>query len=405
MVVSTHLSSIDTLVEFSVLGVGCAMAEISLSNEALIKAAGTFYDAAARKGTWTEALEISGKLIGTSKLCLVAVNYVENQYDFVQNIGYSLDPYYEHKNDLNVIDPYSIELMSRQSVGKLFRNFEAVSKRDFFRSDAFGLLYGPSNTFNHTTTILARDKNNYAYFGAYTGVYDEGFSQEQQETMALLTPHICRALEIKATLDAATEPVASYIEETNGENAIFLLDDKAGFIAMNRTANDLVTNGQIFSIKASVLSHANSLDNEQLQSAIRACRKALEDDQSWAGINLTMKDETQKASLAVRVFPIYGQRTIISSIFRPVRPSIMVLVRETACINGIYEAELQSRYGLTVRESEIAANLCRGNRVKEIATQDSVSVNAVRFHLKNIFAKVEVKSQTELVAKILSKDH
>ena len=56
---------------------------------------------------------------------------------------------------------------------------------------------------------------------------------------------------------------------------------------------------------------------------------------------------------------------------------------------------------LTQREEEILSLLSRGYVPKEIADQLSVSFDTVRFHLKNIYAKLHVRSRTEAVLKYL----
>jgi DNA-binding NarL/FixJ family response regulator len=56
---------------------------------------------------------------------------------------------------------------------------------------------------------------------------------------------------------------------------------------------------------------------------------------------------------------------------------------------------------LTSREEEILGLLARGFVTKEIADQIGVSFDTVRFHLKNIYAKLHVHSRTEAVVKYL----
>jgi DNA-binding NarL/FixJ family response regulator len=64
-------------------------------------------------------------------------------------------------------------------------------------------------------------------------------------------------------------------------------------------------------------------------------------------------------------------------------------------------APVRETEGLTTREEEILGLLARGFVTKEIAEQLSVSVDTVRFHLKNIYAKLHVRSRTEAVVKYL----
>jgi DNA-binding NarL/FixJ family response regulator len=64
-------------------------------------------------------------------------------------------------------------------------------------------------------------------------------------------------------------------------------------------------------------------------------------------------------------------------------------------------APIRETEHLTAREEEILGLLARGYVTKEIADQLAVSVDTVRFHLKNIYAKLHVRSRTEAVVKYL----
>jgi DNA-binding NarL/FixJ family response regulator len=59
--------------------------------------------------------------------------------------------------------------------------------------------------------------------------------------------------------------------------------------------------------------------------------------------------------------------------------------------------------GLSAREEEILHLLARGFVTKEIADKLEISFDTVRFHLKNIYAKLHVRSRTEAVLKHLSR--
>lgn len=52
---------------------------------------------------------------------------------------------------------------------------------------------------------------------------------------------------------------------------------------------------------------------------------------------------------------------------------------------------------LTPRENDVLERLARGGRVKTIAEQFEISEATVRAHLRNIFSKLEVHSQAELI--------
>lgn len=59
-------------------------------------------------------------------------------------------------------------------------------------------------------------------------------------------------------------------------------------------------------------------------------------------------------------------------------------------------------YELTVREQEVLASLSRGNSYKLIAAEFTISMDTVRSHIKKIYEKLHVHSQTEAVSKAIN---
>ena len=61
----------------------------------------------------------------------------------------------------------------------------------------------------------------------------------------------------------------------------------------------------------------------------------------------------------------------------------------------------QASYNLTPTENRLLKLLADGHHKKTAAQEMGISVNTVSFHLKNIYAKLQVHSKTEAVAKAL----
>ena len=59
----------------------------------------------------------------------------------------------------------------------------------------------------------------------------------------------------------------------------------------------------------------------------------------------------------------------------------------------------KDKYHLSPREKEILVSLSKGNSFKMIAAEFSVSVETVRTHIKRIYEKMQVHSQTEAIFK------
>lgn len=54
--------------------------------------------------------------------------------------------------------------------------------------------------------------------------------------------------------------------------------------------------------------------------------------------------------------------------------------------------------GLTAREQELLASLSRGLTNQQIAGDHTISLNTVKFHLKNLYGKLDVKNRAQAVA-------
>lgn len=54
--------------------------------------------------------------------------------------------------------------------------------------------------------------------------------------------------------------------------------------------------------------------------------------------------------------------------------------------------------GLTAREQELLASLARGRTNQQIAGDLAISLNTVKFHLKNLYGKLDVKNRAQAVA-------
>lgn len=82
----------------------------------------------------------------------------------------------------------------------------------------------------------------------------------------------------------------------------------------------------------------------------------------------------------------------------PMSPSVARMV-----INSMHQKPaLVNPYGLTARENDVLTSLSKGNSYKLIASEFGLSVDTIRTHIKSIYEKLHVHSQTEAVAKALN---
>ncbi len=81
----------------------------------------------------------------------------------------------------------------------------------------------------------------------------------------------------------------------------------------------------------------------------------------------------------------------------PMSPSIAQMV-----ISSMHRKPTKANpYELTARESEVLVSLAKGNSYKLVAGEMAISIDTVRSHIKNVYEKLQVHSQSEAVAKAI----
>lgn len=83
----------------------------------------------------------------------------------------------------------------------------------------------------------------------------------------------------------------------------------------------------------------------------------------------------------------------------PMSPSIARKVFELFKTNLASQVDVS--YNLTEKEKEILQNLVKGKSYKMIAEEMSISTETVKTHMKNIYTKLHVNSNTEAVVKAI----
>lgn len=82
----------------------------------------------------------------------------------------------------------------------------------------------------------------------------------------------------------------------------------------------------------------------------------------------------------------------------PMSPSIARMVLTSMQQRNVPE----NPYALTAKEKEVLTSLSKGNSYKLIAAELQISLDTVRSHIRNIYEKLHVHSQTEAVSKALN---
>ena len=62
---------------------------------------------------------------------------------------------------------------------------------------------------------------------------------------------------------------------------------------------------------------------------------------------------------------------------------------------------LSKQYDLTERETDVLFHMTKGLNNKEIAEELFVSVNTVKYHIRNLYEKLNVSKRGEIASKLI----
>lgn len=176
----------------------------------------------------------------------------------------------------------------------------------------------------------------------------------------------------------------------------FICDRAGTVLAHTPTAEALLRLEQGLSLKSERLCVDNAVESQALDDAIAA-----------AAVAHTQTGPAPHRAIVVRSGRIEGPPLVLEVIPLPRRgyesefaPRVLVVAKGTRVPTDRRAAVVQAAYALTAAETQIAMQLSAGENPQAIAAARGVAVGTVRTQIKTICAKLGVRRQAELVARL-----
>lgn len=168
-------------------------------------------------------------------------------------------------------------------------------------------------------------------------------------------------------------------------DAVLVLAQDACSLGMNRAARELMREGDGLAL-------ANGSVVASTQGATAALRRAVERAAAGETINMLLPRPSRRP-LTLLIEPLAGCKGDA--------PAAVVIATELGSA-APSSAELTTRFGFTPAECCVARRIAAGEEPGRIASEQGITTNTVRGHLKQIFVKTRTHRQAELVSRLLS---
>jgi DNA-binding CsgD family transcriptional regulator len=223
------------------------------------------------------------------------------------------------------------------------------------------------------------------------------FDESHRARLAFLLPHLQRAFQIHHRLRIAERNSGSLLGILTGLNVGAIIVDQTGRVlfaneigerALERERGIRTWRGRLQAERPS--------DNSELERMIGAAARARAGCAGDQG-GVVRLDSASGETLRLLVAPLYAS----SDRFGTEQPAALVIFSDVSRPPALRQDVLASAFGLTRAEARLAAALAGGDDLAAYAGRNKISRHTAKDQLKQVFAKVGVSRQAELVARIL----
>jgi DNA-binding CsgD family transcriptional regulator len=225
---------------------------------------------------------------------------------------------------------------------------------------------------------------------------DEQITNEQRQVFAALVPHARAAVRMQMALERnASEVVAAALEAL--EIPAFIVDDTGRVSASTRPVTALLAGTYgLLTLESGHLKFARATDAKAVADAVDAVTVGANSPSSPALHTVIVRGADHKALplvLDVCALPYPASQLQFA-------PRALIASRGTRVSDARHAVILRDLYALTAAEANIAEQLAAGRMPQVIAKHRGVAVGTVRAQIKTIMAKVGVRRQIELSARL-----
>lgn len=364
----------------------------SPSEADLVGLAAAAYDAALDASLWPGVMERLRVAFGALSANVSAYDLARMQ-GFVLNAGSDptmTESYVAHYVKMDPVVP----LLTRSgAAGRSYDRAALLPDAALVRSEYYADWLRPQGIWHGLFAVAFRSETVSSMITLCRGQRQDGFDSHVTAALETLTPHLARAVRTTCRL-AAAEARGNGVEGLLARlrDGALLLDADGAVVYANPAAEALLRGGDGLATAQGRLRAVR--DDAALRRAVAAAA-------AGSSEMLAVARPSGQAPLAVTVQPALAGRLSASDPWRiaPVPAALVFVVEPDRDCGGTATARraLRTLYGLTGAETAAAEAVAKGQGVAEAAEALGVAPTTLRWHLRNVFDKIGISRQAELV--------
>ncbi len=218
---------------------------------------------------------------------------------------------------------------------------------------------------------------------------------DKLDLLRFLAPHVARALQIRHQIDAAASNAKDLLQVLINclSPAVIIVDKQSKILSMNSRAEKLVASHEL-AIKHGRFELLLSSETTRLQELV-AGTVSLKKHRMVSGfLDITLRKGKRQRILVV---PLVSDDT--DSYFPSDAAVLFICGTESLKLTC---HQVSSFYGMTNSEANLVIKLVDGMSVKDSARALGITYSTARTYLKQVYAKLGIKRQSELMQQVLT---
>jgi DNA-binding CsgD family transcriptional regulator len=301
---------------------------------------------------------------------------------------------YYHQKDLVAIR------MAQSGAGEAMLSSEVVGETEFLNSEIFVDYAKPMRLgfFWSVGGVMPVQPKVMGAVGIHRPREARAFKAEDKRRVALLLPHLSRAMLLQSKLHGLTQDRQIVLEALEKLSVgMIAVDAQAALLLANPTAERLLRAGLGLNCRQGYLGCTDPTKEGELRRLIREAGLAALGKPSEPGGVLALP-RPEGRPLCVLVCPLRPHALSLGASV----PAALLIFGDPDASPATSMRALIQLYGLTAAEARLMTALVNGERLEDYAVRQRVSINTVRTQSKQIFAKTGQSRQADLIREVLA---
>ena len=355
------------------------------------------YEAAGDPHLWPSFLEKLAAAVRAT--CVALVVHDLNNGKAQVGADFGLDPAFNssYTRHYSAINPWVVGNEDLRTPGRVLESSEVFPDRELVRTEFYNDFLKPQGLFFSLGGIVTRENSSSSYVTSLrphsAGVYEE----PESSLLRVLMPHLQCAMRLHQRISALETNLSALTDSIHLlPGGVVIVNSQARILVMNRSAETILAARNGLREGPAGLLASKATESKALQAAI-ATAVAARDGAINAPVLIAISRDAFQRPLQVLIAPLPPQT---AGSHRQSAAVLFITDPDDQCEPNF--GLLRQLFGFTHTESRVAAALMQGKSVTEIASEFRVTLNTIRAHMKQVFAKTDTRRQGELIRLLLT---